>query len=320
MFVLVALVAWAVAAFAARIPCTNHPSGYCVNIYQEYCPAGTESSDSGCGYNEKCCYVPDPASGVAGTNAQCGVPDYNPPFKIVGGTQTVIEKYPWQVSIQYRDYHTCGGTIISDRWVLTAAHCILERQQPIAINQFTVVAGSTNQESFSFVANYYTSVQIITHPQYLKNVRNDLALIKVNKAFDFTGRLKKPICLPNSGEVFTGQNCVATGWGATTGVEALQHSMMYLREVNLPIVSRTTCQYYVGSLDSNNICAGLTTGGIDTCQGDSGGPLVCKNSQGVWKQAGIVSYGRGCAEAHTFGVYTEVAKFKSWIQDVISRY
>jgi secreted trypsin-like serine protease len=320
MLLLLALGLLSSAAAQSHATCSNIPNGYCISLLDDTCPTGSYVSYSGCATLEQCCYIPETeVTAPPSTTSSCGVPDYNHDDKIVGGTETIIEKYPWQVSIQFSGYHTCGGSIINDRWILTAAHCIWEQEQPVYANQFSIVAGSSNQEQYSTYENYYSVDYVIPHQQYIKNTRNDIALIKVSSPIDLTGSSKKTICLPDRDDDFTGQVCVATGWGQMQFGED-EPSATLLREVDLPVVSHALCTHYIGEVDSNNICAGPRVGGKDTCQGDSGGPLTCKSSQGVWKQAGIVSYGPGCALPNAFGVYTEVSKFTDWIRDVMSRY
>lgn len=292
------------------------------------CPSGTYVSYSGCGFLEQCCYVPasnnvvtsrpTTSSPTSSQHTQCGVTSYSSLHKIVGGSQTTIEKYPWQVSIHWLSQHECGGSIISDRWILTAAHCILELPVVAYTSQFSIIAGSTSQNYYA-TNNYYKAIQIMTHPGYVKSTRNDIALIKVDRVIDFSGNKKKPVCLADPGDDFSGQVCVATGWGQIREGDNVD-AETYLREVSLPVISHSMCTFYMGSFDSNVMCAGQRMGGKDTCQGDSGGPLVCQTSQGIWKQAGIVSTGVGCAQVEEFGFYTEVSKFRSWIQDTMSRY
>jgi len=308
------------AAAQSLTGCTNHANGYCINMLDDGCPSGYYVSYSGCSFLEQCCYIPDshlpattPHPGVS--NSSCGVSNYHQGNKIVGGTETFIEKYPWQISLQFDGFHTCGGTIISDTWILTAAHCIVEQTPPVYTWEFTVVAGSSIQSVTSYSSNRYSVAKVIHHPGYVKNVRNDIALVKLSTPLILTGAQKKPICLADPGDDFSGQVCVATGWGSTA--EGL-HSQTYLREVDLPIITHSLCTYYLGTLDDKTVCAGQRTGGKDTCQGDSGGPLICQNSQGVWKQIGIVSYGIGCARPTYYGVYTDVSKFRSWIQSTIA--
>nr|KAG5691252.1 hypothetical protein BaRGS_015220 [Batillaria attramentaria] len=94
----------------------------------------------------------------------------------------------------------------------------------------------------------------------------------------------------------------------------------YMMEADIPVITNSMCRYYLGynaHIQSGNICAGLTNGGRDTCQGDSGGPLTC-NSGGVWKVAGVVSWGYGCAERYSPGVYTRVSYYLDWIHNTMA--
>uniref|UniRef100_A0A7N8Y7F0 Peptidase S1 domain-containing protein n=1 Tax=Mastacembelus armatus TaxID=205130 RepID=A0A7N8Y7F0_9TELE len=101
------------------------------------------------------------------------------------------------------------------------------------------------------------------------------------------------------------------------GAEVSLPSPGTLQEVSIPIVSNTRCNAAYGSITSNMMCAGLTQGGKDSCQGDSGGPLVSKNNT-VWVQAGVVSFGYGCAKPNYPGVYTRVSQYENWINNQIT--
>ncbi|CAI9580740.1 unnamed protein product [Staurois parvus] len=111
--------------------------------------------------------------------------------------------------------------------------------------------------------------------------------------------------------------CWVTGWGTRSSGGSLV-SLGALQEVMVPLIDRNTCQvmYHNGGSTSNiqydQICAGYKDGYKDSCQGDSGGPLVCK-VWGVWYQAGVVSWGYGCAKRYYPGVYTLLTTYESWI-------
>ncbi|KAH9509655.1 Transmembrane protease serine 3 [Bulinus truncatus] len=325
---LVVVVLCLVAAVTAQVhQCSTHSSGYCSPM-STGCPAGYYLSLSGCGFLEYCCYLnPFDTPGAVTTHSpatthatsvggsQCGVTEYNG-FKIVGGHTTTITKYPWQVSIRQDGYHICGGTLINNQWVLTAAHCVTEDNTVLYASQFSVVVGSTSSYTSS-TSHIFSVSNILYHSGYVKNTKDDIALMKLTRAVNLNDRDIQHVCLPSPNEDFSGQVCVATGWGDL--VEGDNQTPDQLHEVNLPIVNQQLCAYYMGHFDSGLLCAGNTLGGVDTCQGDSGGPLVCQRN-GVWKIAGVVSHGVGCARKGYYGFYTDVAKYTSWIQGTVSQH
>ncbi|KAK0067733.1 transmembrane protease serine 3 [Biomphalaria pfeifferi] len=317
-------------AMAQTHVCSTHSSGYCISM-SIGCPAGYYVSYSGCGFLEYCCYLnpfdtdvgtTHPTVSHVGTtvssvgSGHCGVTEYNSGFKIVGGSQTTITKYPWQVSIRVNGYHMCGGSLINDHWVLTAAHCVTDDKETIYMNQYSIVIGTSSSSTNSY-SHIYSVSNILYHSGYIKNTKDDIALIKLSRAANLADRDIQHVCLPDPNEDFSGQVCVATGWGDT--YEGENNTPEILREVNLPIISHQLCSYYMGRFEAGIICAGNRLGGVDTCQGDSGGPLVCQRN-GVWKVAGVVSNGVGCARQNQFGFYTEVSKYISWIQGTITQH
>ncbi|XP_012286850.1 trypsin-7 [Orussus abietinus] len=222
--------------------------------------------------------------------------------RIVGGQTTTIERYPYQVSLRYNNRHICGGAILSEKWVITAAHCV---KGPFARN-FSVKVGSSNLDAKGTVVQ---AEQIIIHESYDKNLSDfDIALIRLESPLTLNDHVS-PISLPSLTERYSsGTVATVTGWGAMRSNGKLSNQ---LRTVSVPLVSRTECSSLYGKqlITERMLCAGyVRTGGKDSCQGDSGGPLVQNG-----KLIGIVSWGMGCAEPYYPGVYTRVAAMRSWI-------
>ncbi|XP_074552507.1 chymotrypsin-like protease CTRL-1 [Halichoeres trimaculatus] len=250
---------------------------------------------------------------ISGSLAQmdvCGVAPLN--TKIVGGQSADAGTWPWQVSLHRDGSHFCGGSLISSRWVLTAAHCFPSS----SLRGLLAYMGRDNQDFLNPNEVSRSVTRIINHPDYEDTPNNnDISLLELSSDVTFTDYIK-PVCLAASGSVFPANtNCWVTGWGdIQSGVPP--SFPQTLREVEVPIVSNSDCSESYNTLTDNMICAGLTEGGKDSCQGDSGGPLVCKNGT-VWVESGVVSFGRGCAQANFPGVYARVSRYQTWISQQI---
>jgi len=239
----------------------------------------------------------------------CGIPTITPKSgnaRIVGGEEAIPHSWPWQVSLRKPSYwHFCGGTIISKRWVVTAAHCVPDG----SASGITVMVGDHDQETSDGETRLDVK-RIIVHEAYDANtMQNDIALMELDEDVPW-GNYVAPACLPST-QVSVDQECVVTGWGETedTGDKTK------LQQVKVPVMSNSECQTSYGSYITNvNVCAGLEQGGKDSCQGDSGGPMVCRPT-GVYVLHGVVSWGYGCADSGYPGVYARVTEFVSWIQD-----
>ncbi|KAL6476713.1 hypothetical protein MHYP_G00152120 [Metynnis hypsauchen] len=255
------------------------------------------------------------AKGCHSQLSVCGVAPLN--TKIVGGQDASPGSWPWQVSLQINDFHYCGGSLINSNWVLTAAHCF----GSITASQVTVYLGDqslSNQGSNTNVVSRSVS-QVITHPNYSSSTHdNDIALLQLSSSVTFTYYIR-PVCLAAArSKFFSGTLTWVTGWGNIANGVSLP-SPKTLQEVQIPVVGNRKCDclYGVGTINDNMMCAGLLAGGKDSCQGDSGGPLVSKQS-GVWIQAGIVSYGIGCAQPNYPGMYIRVSRYQAWINQQIT--
>ncbi|XP_063789075.1 serine protease 33-like [Pseudophryne corroboree] len=247
----------------------------------------------------------------------CGLPLIT--SRIVGGTDATEGEWPWQISMRYLGSHICGGSLISNQWILTAAHCFGSSQNP---SDYTIVLGEYQLDVTS--PHQITSgVRSITvNSQYTSVGSNgDIALMELSSPITYTEYIL-PVCVPTASMSFpSGMNCWVTGWG-TIGYGVTLPSPGTLQQVQVPLINNSACNqmYLTGStatpgstiIPSDQICAGYQAGQKDSCQGDSGGPLVCA-VQGVWFLVGVVSWGNGCALANRPGVYTYVPDYYSWI-------
>ncbi|XP_077201831.1 anionic trypsin-like [Paroedura picta] len=222
--------------------------------------------------------------------------------KIVGGEACPRNSVPYQASLN-SGYHFCGGSLISDQWVLSAAHCYKSRIQ--------VRLGEHNIEELEGGEQFINSEKIIRHPQYNSwLLDNDIMLIKLSQPVDISLQVS-PARLP-LGCAAPGTKCLISGWGNT-----LSNGVNYpdiLQCLVAPILSHAECEdAYPGQITDNMICVGYLEGGKDSCQGDSGGPVLCDG-----ELHGIVSWGIGCALTGYPGVYTKVCNYLDWIQETIA--
>uniref|UniRef100_UPI00398E5B70 transmembrane protease serine 4-like n=1 Tax=Pristiophorus japonicus TaxID=55135 RepID=UPI00398E5B70 len=233
--------------------------------------------------------------------------------RIVGGSDATIDEWPWQVSLQYKSQHLCGGSVLNPNWIVTAAHCFPEEYHQI--ENWKVFAGS---EFLYSGGSSYSVLKIVTHGHYnSKSSDYDIALIKLRSPLPHTDYIR-PICLPNyNAPIQSTLLAWVTGWGYTK--EYGQVSSV-LQQANVSVILRDVCnqrQYYGGQITERMLCAGYPDGKVDACQGDSGGPLVYRYR--YWQLIGIVSWGTGCARPKRPGVYSDVTMLLDWVYHVLNQ-
>uniref|UniRef100_A0A8B9V4S3 Transmembrane serine protease 15 n=1 Tax=Anas zonorhyncha TaxID=75864 RepID=A0A8B9V4S3_9AVES len=235
--------------------------------------------------------------------------------RIVGGSDARREAWPWVVSLHFNSMHLCGASLVSEEWLVTAAHCVYGRHlQPSKWKAVLGLHDQLNMTHPSTVVRYIN--QIIINPHYNKLTKDsDIALMHLQYKVQYTDYIQ-PVCLPEKNQHFLpGTSCFIAGWGDTTSGGS---SSNILQEAEVPLILNDKCQQWMPeySITENMICAGYDTGGIDSCQGDSGGPLMFEDGN-KWVLVGVTSFGYKCALPERPGVYTRVTMFVDWIQNTI---
>ncbi|GLV39372.1 snake [Carabus blaptoides fortunei] len=252
--------------------------------------------------------------------------DYNSIPLIVGGTPAEPGEFPHMALVGYRNYENeiewnCGGTLISELYVLTAAHCTHTRLgQPAVIRLGELNLASDNDGS---EPKDFEVAQVIRHPKYRQPEKyHDIGLIRMSRPVDFN-KFIHPACLWT--KFIVNQNkTIATGWGHT---EYAGKRSDILQKVALDIIENNKCGTFYNDVQrqlprgvqSTMMCAGSLEGSKDTCQGDSGGPIQITNheNQCLFYIVGITSFGKGCGSANSPAVYTRVSEYLDWIENTV---
>ena len=235
---------------------------------------------------------------------------------IVGGNTAADGEFPFLVRLYVTvsgATYLCGGSLLSDTWVITAAHCL----EGAAASGVSIRAGSNQKSSGGEVIS---ASRLFTHPDYDNfTLDNDIALIELSAAVTApkTGTINR--LTSNEASVMPEDSAVwVAGWGTTSFLGSGTEDLL---KVSVDVSYRDACAensgYYDSELTDNMLCAGVPGGGQDACQGDSGGPLFRYDNNEVWL-AGIVSWGEGCALANYPGVYARVANFDNWITQTMT--
>ncbi|KAG8585471.1 hypothetical protein GDO81_005040 [Engystomops pustulosus] len=234
--------------------------------------------------------------------------------RVVGGTNSAKNAWPWQITLQYQSggswYHTCGGSLIRANRVLTAAHCV-DRT-----NTYRVVLGEHNLSQNDGTEQAISVSGIRIHAYWNTNSvasGYDIAILHLAASATLNSYVKLA-SLPSDGAILANNyNCIISGWGRTVTGGSLPS---ILQQAPLPVVAHSTCSsssYWGSTVKSTMVCAG-GNGQQAGCQGDSGGPLNCAVN-GVYQVHGVTSFvsSSGCNAYLKPTVFTRVSAYISWI-------
>ncbi|XP_073956770.1 serine protease persephone-like isoform X2 [Choristoneura fumiferana] len=242
---------------------------------------------------------------------------------IIGGERASLGEFPHMVALGFNRLNgysfDCGGSLLSNQYVLTAAHCVdtLDGIGPSIARMGVVELGGS---TFNAETDVRIS-EIIKYPGYARKEKyHDLALLKLSKAVTFDNNMHAA-CLYTSDDDPTIKLTV-TGWGTVSTTKDARSNM--LLKANVTVVGREKCGQYYGNwrklpagIVARQLCAGDPDGLQDACQGDSGGPLQGTTaSDGQYRLIGVTSFGRGCG-ATVPGVYTRIAPYLDWIENIV---
>jgi len=251
------------------------------------------------------------------TSCKCGWANKESGSRIVGGRETLPNEYPFPVLLMTADRRTrfCGGSIISPRHVLTAAHCTW----PMKGLKLAVMVGLHDTQRANKYAKVIDVKTWYDHPGYNNRTNiHDISILLLEEKIKFN-QYVGPVCLPNKKVDLTNQYIKVMGWGLTRDKSLGGRVSPHLRKVNLRVVDIDICKtiYEVDNVNPTQVCTHDYL--RDSCQGDSGGPLVWLDKEtNRYVQVALVSYGRECASTEP-GVNTDVYHYMPWINKIIQQ-
>uniref|UniRef100_A0A3P8SEI4 trypsin n=1 Tax=Amphiprion percula TaxID=161767 RepID=A0A3P8SEI4_AMPPE len=230
--------------------------------------------------------------------------------EIIKGTKAKKKSMLYMASVQNKKGHVCGGFLVSEDFVMTAAHCV--NQNPTSVVLGTHSLKNVNDDTMRY------SIKKCKHPDYKAVISgNDIMLLQLSRKAHLGKKGPiKPIKIPSNQIKLKGkQKCSVAGWGAT---KTNGSNVDELQVVDIPVINLETCQkMWNDKLPANVVCAGGYGTKKGFCQGDSGGPLVCNGKMAV----GIVSFNSNynCDYPNMPNVYTDISKFLPWIKNILEK-
>ncbi|KAL0151358.1 hypothetical protein M9458_053352 [Cirrhinus mrigala] len=224
---------------------------------------------------------------------------------IVNGTDAKPHSRPYMVSVQMKNQHICGGFLISDRFVMTAAHC--RNSAPV----LTVVLGAHNLQNKNENSVRIKVESYYSHPQYTsESFHNDILLLRLEKNAQLNNNIK-PISIPTkAGDIEADSVCSIAGWGLleTNGTQS-----NHLMETNVMVMNNKKCESKWGKEEFSASLMMCVYGKGGSCHGDSGGPLVCGDTA-----VGVTSFGDRyiCNSPERPDAYTKISAYLPWIKSI----
>ncbi|XP_044269223.1 trypsin-1-like [Tribolium madens] len=266
-------------------------------------------------------------------DVNCGHKPTRREGKIVGGTTADKGEFPWLVSITRRGGHFCGGTLISNRFILTAGHCLCtgigtDTVKPTHIKVTIAQHDLTNKSSDAYEM---TLKAISIHPDYTcGKVKDDIAILELDNKLVWSDSVS-PACLAASSheddyKPIDNLPAVVAGWGWTNEDSSKGGRAKVLQKAKVNVIETEKCRQWFQSqgkktkIQNTQICAGHEQGGIDACWADSGGPLMIET--GTVDQmmvVGVVSTGIGCARPFLPGLYTRISEYIPWVREIVNK-
>jgi len=232
--------------------------------------------------------------------------------RIVGGHEAGENQWPWQVALFIDDAWFCGGSLISDEYVMTAGHCA------DGASYFNIMAGAHDVRASSEPHRVeITSYEGFTHPNWdPQNLENDIALVRLPEKIEFNEYIR-PACLPPAADEsngYVGELTTPVGWGKNADSAGGITPKLQMVE-DLPVIDNPTCNDYYGIINDGIMCID-SSGGKGVCNGDSGGTLnIRQEAENKWTQVGVTSFvsSAGCESGNPHG-FSRVAYFGQWIE------